>query len=83
MLTVLGVLADLGVVAGLVLIGRWLGANGAPREVAALVRKVAALMAPLRSPWIWLSLAVVTFWLPAAGGRRVLATRHLRSQGAL
>lgn len=57
-LSVLGALADLGVLAGLVLIGRWLGVNGAPHGVAALVRKVAGLVAPLRSPWTWLGIAV-------------------------
>jgi uncharacterized membrane protein YbhN (UPF0104 family) len=57
LLTVLGALADLGVLAGLVLIGRWLGVNGAPHEVAALVRRVVALCAPLRSPWTWVSIA--------------------------
>jgi len=57
-LAVLGVLADLAVLTGLVVIGRWLGANGAPHELAALARKVAAVAAPLRSPWVWLGIAV-------------------------
>lgn len=57
-LAVLGPLADLAVLTGLVLIGRWLGANGAPHELAALARKVATAAAPLRSPWVWLGIAV-------------------------
>lgn len=57
-LALLGALADLAVLTGLVLIGRWLGANGAPHELAALARKVTAIAAPLRSPWTWLGIAV-------------------------
>jgi uncharacterized membrane protein YbhN (UPF0104 family) len=71
MLTVLGALADLGVLAGLVVMGRWLGANGAPHEVAALARKVAAFVAPLRSPWTWLGVAAAL-----AAGAGVRAWRH-------
>jgi uncharacterized membrane protein YbhN (UPF0104 family) len=58
-LSVLGALADLAVLAALVLVGRWFGINGANHEVAALGGKVARLATPLRSPWTWLAVGVV------------------------
>ena len=57
-LGVLGALADLAVLAALVIAGGWLGINGAHHEVALLGGKVARLVAPLRSPWLWLAVGL-------------------------
>ena len=66
-LSVFGALADLGVLASLVLVGHWLGINGGNHELAVLTGKVAGLVAQLRTPWLWLAVGVA---LLAAVGRR-------------
>lgn len=69
-LSVLGALADLAVLATLVLVGRWLGIQGAQHELGALGDKVTRLVAPLRSPWIWLAVGVASLVLLGIRVRR-------------
>lgn len=64
-LALLGGLADLLVLAALVLVGSSLGLTGSAREVALLARQVSARLGPVRSPWLW---AVVAALLLAALG---------------
>lgn len=58
-LAVLGTVADLLVLCGLVLVGSRLGLGGSAREVEALTRHITGLLGPARSPWLWVAIAVL------------------------
>ena len=57
-LSVLGAVADLIVLSALVFGGVWLGVSGGGQEIKLLIARVANLVAPLRSPWLWAGLAL-------------------------
>jgi uncharacterized membrane protein YbhN (UPF0104 family) len=58
-LSLFGPATDLGVLALLVLTGRWIGLHGASGELSALSRRVAHYMALASSPWLWCGLALL------------------------
>jgi uncharacterized membrane protein YbhN (UPF0104 family) len=68
-LSVLGAVADLMVLSALVFGGVWLGLSGGGQEIKLLVGRVANLVAPLRSPWLWAGLAL-------AAGAALVWRRH-------
>ena len=72
MLSVLGAIADLIVLAVLVFLGRLLGLGSGASEVALLWSKVTGLVAPLLSPltWIVIALAATVLLLGSAAFRR-------------
>ncbi len=70
-LAVLGAVADLLVLCGLVFLGSWLGLHGAAGELTALTAHVVHLLGPVRSPWLWLVLSAL-----AAGLGGVWAARR-------
>jgi uncharacterized membrane protein YbhN (UPF0104 family) len=72
-LNVLGAVADLIVLSALVLGGRWVGLSGGPQELTLLGSRIAHLVAPLGSPWLW-SAAIA-----AAIGLAVLWIRSRRA----
>ncbi|MCW2647309.1 MAG: hypothetical protein QOG22_669 [Pseudonocardiales bacterium] len=57
-LSVLGAVADLIVLSALVLGGLWLGLSGGSQQIQLLGARVANLVAPLLSPWLWAGLGV-------------------------
>lgn len=69
-LAVLGAVADLLVLCGLVFVGGWLGLHGAAGEIAALTNHVVHLLGPVRSPWLWLVLALLAVGLLGARAAR-------------
>ncbi|HTZ42299.1 MAG TPA: lysylphosphatidylglycerol synthase domain-containing protein [Jatrophihabitans sp.] len=71
LLAVLGSIADLLVLAGVVAGGRWVGLGGASGELGALASKAAGLVAPFRSAWLWLAVLAAVVVVVAA--RRRLA----------
>ena len=79
-LSVLGSLADLLVLAALVLGGHWLGANGAAHELSGLLAKITHLLTTLRSPWLWLAITPVLLGAAVVRVRRRPAgsERHWR-----
>ncbi|MGX7678617.1 lysylphosphatidylglycerol synthase transmembrane domain-containing protein [Jatrophihabitans sp. DSM 45814] len=58
-LHILGPITDIALLAFLVLAGRWVGLNGGAHEFQALTTKIANMIAPLRSPWSWLAIAIL------------------------
>lgn len=58
-LSVLGAVADLLLLIGVVLAGWSVGLGGGAHEIAQLAGHVAALLAPLRSVWLWTAVAVL------------------------
>ena len=69
-LSVLGSLADLVVLAALVLLGELLGVNGAAHELGRLASKIGELLTALRSPWLWLAVGLVIILAGALRMRR-------------
>ena len=53
-LTVLGAIADLMLITGLVFCGSLVGLGGGPGEVSALLAHLRGLVGSVRSPWLWL-----------------------------
>jgi uncharacterized membrane protein YbhN (UPF0104 family) len=78
-LSVLGAVADVLVVAGLILVGSWLNLRGASGEIAVLTTHLAHLGSGLRSPWLWTLVATVilAMWWRARR-RRGRSTRRWR-----
>jgi uncharacterized membrane protein YbhN (UPF0104 family) len=66
-LSVLGGLADAGVLAVVLFAGQWLGLDGGTHELGLLLRQVQSTLGPVRSPWLWaavcgLAAALVGIW---------------------
>jgi uncharacterized membrane protein YbhN (UPF0104 family) len=77
-LSVLGAVADLLVLVVLVFAGHWLGLNGSLSELGTLTGRIARLLAPLRSPWVWTAAAAVLITLAVLAQRRTARRRWVR-----
>lgn len=58
-LTVLGAVADVLVVAALLVVGPLLHLGGSPHQFAIFVRHIEHMPGPLRSPWLWSAVGAV------------------------
>ena len=78
-LNALGAVADLIVLAVLVLVGRQLGLSGAPTEITLLTSKLAAVVGPLHAWWTWLAISAIVLVALTAfrlSGQRLVGVGH-------
>lgn len=79
LLSLVSAVTDVAVLAVIVLAGRWLGVGGAGGELALLLHRVRGLIAPLRSPLLWLLLGIpLALVIAAKRGKWVRAGERVR-----
>lgn len=76
-LVVLGAIADLVVMTGLVFGGRLVGLGGGPGEISALLGHLRSILDSVRSPWLWLAIVAI-----GAGAAMTARRSRARPRGA-